>query len=119
MLEAWAGSSSTRRSRDRGRRPRARAQAAERVRERPARHLQDDRKGAVHGEHPPIAPSRMKWRVSRSMPQAECMTPIVWPSGSVKSPMTRPSMTSSGPIMRVPPRLSACASEASTSGTST
>jgi hypothetical protein len=63
--------------------------------------------------------SRMKWRVSRSMAQAECMTPIVWPSGSVKSPMTRPSMTSSGPIMRVPPRLSACASEASTSGTST
>ena len=63
--------------------------------------------------------SRMKWRVSRSMAQAECITPIVWPSGSLKRPMTRPSMTSSGPIMRVPPRLSACASEASTSGTST
>ena len=46
-------------------------------------------------------------------------TPMMWPSGSVKRPITRPSITVSGPITRVPPRPSAFASAASTSGTST
>jgi len=119
MLEAWAGSSSTRSS---GIGTAARAPAPRRPSASASAPLATSRtiaKALCTANTAPIAPSRMKWRVSRSMPQAECMTPIVWPSGSVKSPMTRPSMTSSGPIMRVPPRLSACASEASTSGTST
>ncbi len=45
--------------------------------------------------------------------------PIRWPSGSVNWPMTRPSITLSGPNSLVPPRLSALASDSSTSGTST
>jgi hypothetical protein len=47
-------------------------------------------------------------------------TPIKWPSGSVKWPTTRfvPGARS-GPIRRVPPRLSAFWSAASTSGTPT
>lgn len=32
------------------------------------------------------------------------MTPMVWPSGSLNSPITKPSMTSSGPSIRVPPQ---------------
>jgi hypothetical protein len=50
---------------------------------------------------------------------AAWVTPIRWPSGSVNWPMTGPPGTWSGPIRRVQPRLSACASAASTLGTST
>ena len=46
-------------------------------------------------------------------------TPMVWPSGSSKRPMIRPSMTLAGPIIRVPPSLSAEASASSASGTLT
>ena len=49
----------------------------------------------------------------------ELITPTGWFSGSRKTPMTSPSMTSIGPTARVPPMLSAFASDASTSGTST
>ena len=49
----------------------------------------------------------------------ELITPTGWFSGSRKTPMTSPSMTSIGPMARVPPMLSALASDASTSGTST
>jgi hypothetical protein len=48
------------------------------------------------------------------------VTPIRWPSGSVNWPSsTSVPGTGSGPNTRVPPRLSALASAASTSGTST
>jgi len=44
--------------------------------------------------------------------------PITWPSGSLKSPITIPTPgTSSGPIILVPPRLSAFSSAAPTSAT--
>jgi hypothetical protein len=45
--------------------------------------------------------------------------PTMWPSGSVKRPISTPSITLSGPIMRLPPSSSALARPASTSGTST
>ncbi len=44
-------------------------------------------------------------------------TPTTLPSGSVKWPTTRPVGARSGPIRRVPPRLSAFCNAASTSGT--
>jgi hypothetical protein len=46
-------------------------------------------------------------------------TPIRLPSGSVKWPTTRPVGARSGPIRRLPPRLSAFCRAASTSGTPT
>ena len=46
-------------------------------------------------------------------------SPIRCPSGSWNCPSSIPSMIFSGPITRVPPRLSALASAASMSGTST
>ena len=46
-------------------------------------------------------------------------TPIRWPSGSVNRPSSIVSITFSGPITRVPPRLSALARAASTSWTPT
>lgn len=46
-------------------------------------------------------------------------TPITCPSGSLNWPSTIESMIVSGPMIRVPPRLSAFASASSTSGTST
>jgi hypothetical protein len=46
-------------------------------------------------------------------------TPIRCPSGSWNRPISMSSMTFSGPIVRDPPRLSAWASAASTSGTPT
>ena len=45
--------------------------------------------------------------------------PIRWPSGSLNWPRINPSMISSGPKTRVPPRLSALSSAAPTSGTPT
>src|SRR5262249_13526387 len=46
-------------------------------------------------------------------------TPTRWPSGSLISPSSIVSMIFSGPSTRVPPRLSALASAASTSSTAT
>ena len=46
-------------------------------------------------------------------------TPIRWPSGSLNCPSSIMSMIVSGPITRVPPRLSALASAASMSSTAT
>jgi hypothetical protein len=50
---------------------------------------------------------------------AVAATPIRLPSGSVKWPTTSPVGACSGPILRVPPRLSAFCSAASMSGTPT
>lgn len=47
------------------------------------------------------------------------MRPITWPSGSRNRPISTPSVTVSGPITRLPPRLSAFRSAPSTLGTST
>lgn len=44
---------------------------------------------------------------------------MTWPSVSANWPITRPSITGSGPMIRVPPSSSARASAASTSGTAT
>ena len=51
--------------------------------------------------------------------QAVLTTPIRCPSGSLKRPISIDSITVSGPMTLVPPRLSALASAASTSGTPT
>jgi hypothetical protein len=61
------------------------------------------------------------WRSCRSGSRYDAcgdVRPITWPSGSLKSPITIPTPgTSSGPIILVPPRLSAFSSAAPTSAT--
>src|SRR5215211_1759976 len=85
-----------------------------------------------HARLPPIVES-VRWRRVLDVVQVETRvrtrhrvilyavpaTPIRLPSGSVNWPTTSVPGVPSGPILRVPPRLSAFCSAASTSGTPT
>jgi NAD(P)-dependent dehydrogenase (short-subunit alcohol dehydrogenase family) len=67
----------------------------------------------------PGAPVPRRPRSAEPRDQPTPATPTRLPSGSVKWPTTRPDGARSGPIRRFPPRLSALARAASTSGTAT
>jgi len=74
----------------------------------------------VDGEPEFGTPPGICWRNWSGSRYDACgdVRPMTWPSGSLKSPITIPTPgTSSGPIILVPPRLSAFSSAAPTSAT--